>query len=80
MKTQLAKLPQNKSDEPSAREDDDEYVDTVVIADELGVHPITLAKWRLQKKGPPVTWIGRKARYRRGSARAWQRRQEVVFD
>jgi predicted site-specific integrase-resolvase len=40
-------------------------------AKELGFSVRTLQIWRTRGKGPPVTKIGGRVRYRRTSARAW---------
>jgi hypothetical protein len=49
---------------------------TEQLAAELGVIPLTIVRWRLQKKGPPSTWIGRRLFYRRASVEAWLAAQE----
>jgi hypothetical protein len=43
---------------------------------ELGVAGITLARWRLQRQGPPVTMLGRRVLYRKSSVREWLAAQE----
>jgi hypothetical protein len=40
-------------------------------ATELGIVPITLSRWRMQKKGPPITYTGRTILYKRSSVKAW---------
>jgi len=54
----------------------DDYLDTEGLAAELGVSPITVVRWRLQKYGPPVTRFGRKILYRRTAVAAWLLKQE----
>jgi hypothetical protein len=53
-----------------------EYMDTAELAAELDLKPLTLIRWRLQKTGPPVTWLGRRLIYRRSSVQAWLAAQE----
>jgi hypothetical protein len=53
-----------------------DYFTEVECARELEMAPITLAIWRMQKKGPPVTRIGRRILYRKSSVRAWLQSQE----
>jgi hypothetical protein len=43
---------------------------------QLGVARITLARWRLQRQGPPVTLLGRRVLYRKSSVRDWLAAQE----
>jgi hypothetical protein len=54
----------------------DEYFDDNECAAELDVAPITLARWRREKKGPPVTYMGRRILYKKSSVRAWLAAQE----
>jgi len=53
-----------------------DYMTTEELADELNVTPITIVRWRAEKKGPPVTWIGGRVFYRRASVQAWLVAQE----
>lgn len=46
------------------------------LAASLGVCTKTLDRWRLDKKGPPITRIGRRPYYHRDSVKAWLRSQE----
>ena len=47
-------------------------LDTEALAAELGIHPITLAQWRLvDGKGPAFVKVGRHVRYRRSDIEAW---------
>jgi len=41
----------------------DDYMDEDECAKELQIQPLTLARWRRQKKGPPFTQIGRRFFY-----------------
>jgi hypothetical protein len=54
----------------------DEYWDEAGLAAELNVSCITLARWRMQRRGPPVTHIGRAVFYRKTSVKAWVAAQE----
>jgi hypothetical protein len=54
----------------------DDYMETEQLAAELNMTPLTLIRWRLEKKGPPVTRIGRRILYRRSSVKAWMAAQE----
>jgi excisionase family DNA binding protein len=53
-----------------------DYMTTEELAVELDITPLTLIRWRLEKKGPPVTRIGRRILYRRSSVKAWMAAQE----
>jgi len=44
---------------------------------EFGVEPRTLKRWRAQRKGPPVTYVGRRPIYRRESKARWLKAQEM---
>jgi hypothetical protein len=46
------------------------------LAASLGICTKTLDRWRLDKKGPPITYVGRKPYYHRDSAKTWLRSQE----
>jgi len=54
----------------------DDYMNEAECGAELGIAPITLAIWRMQKKGPPITRLGRRILYRKESVRAWLASQE----
>jgi hypothetical protein len=54
----------------------DDYFTDIECPAELGIAPLTLAIWRTQRKGPPVTRVGRKVYYRKASVRAWLQSQE----
>jgi hypothetical protein len=60
----------------------DGYMDEPQLAEALDKTPRTLARWRAQRIGPPVTRIGRKPFYNVESARAWlkSREQKMVRD
>jgi len=49
----------------------DDYMDEDECAKELHVTPLTLARWRRERKGPPFTKIGRRFFYKKPSTRAW---------
>ena len=54
----------------------DEYLDDIGCAAELNIARITLARWRMQKKGPPATYMGRRILYKKSSVKAWLAEQE----
>jgi predicted site-specific integrase-resolvase len=54
----------------------DEYLNDNECAAELNVAPITLARWRREKKGPPVTYMGRRILYKKSSVKTWLAAQE----
>jgi hypothetical protein len=54
----------------------DDYFDCNGCAAALNVATITLSRWRMQKKGPPVTYMGRTILYKKSSVRAWLAAQE----
>jgi hypothetical protein len=54
----------------------DDYLTELECAHALDMAPITLAIWRMQRKGPPVTRIGRRILYRKKSLREWLAAQE----
>jgi hypothetical protein len=54
----------------------DDYMDEDECAKELHIQPLTLARWRRQKKGPPFTQIGRRFFYKRPSTKTWVAAQE----
>lgn len=49
----------------------DGYIDRKQLAAELGVVERTLIAWERDKKGPPVTRVGRKVLYRRQAVAEW---------
>ena len=53
-----------------------DYFDTEALAGELGVTPLTVVRWRLAKKGPPITYLGRRILYKKSSVKAWLAAQE----
>jgi len=53
-----------------------DYFDTAELAAELGVTPLTVVRWRLAKKGPPITYLGRRILYKKSSVKAWLAAQE----
>jgi len=54
----------------------DEYFDPSGCAAALRVSALTLSRWRMQKKGPPVTYIGRTILYKKSSVKSWLAAQE----
>jgi hypothetical protein len=56
---------------PSAEVISPDYVLDKHLAAELDICLRTLVRWRKARKGPPVTFIGRTAYYRRAAIREW---------
>jgi hypothetical protein len=54
----------------------DDYMDEAECAAGLGIAPITLARWRGLKKGPPYTRVSRRILYHRQGTKAWVAAQE----
>jgi hypothetical protein len=52
------------------------YLSEPETARELDVTPRTLARWRKNRVGPPVTFVGRKPMYLDESITAWLRSRE----
>ncbi len=51
---------------------DTQLLTTDQLAAELGVHPMTLAAWRMvDGQGPPFVKVGSAVRYRRSDVEAW---------
>jgi predicted DNA-binding transcriptional regulator AlpA len=48
-----------------------EYLTLQQLARELGLSPRTLARWHVQRVGPPRTCIGKLVLFRRASVLAW---------
>jgi len=49
---------------------------TEQLAADLGIHPVTLAQWRLvDGKGPAYVKVGSSVRYRRSDIDEWLRHQ-----
>ena len=70
---------QKLPDAPSERKSSsilDDFWDEAGLAAELNVSQITLARWRMQRRGPPVTHIGRAVLYKKSSVKAWVAAQE----
>ena len=57
----------------------DDYLTTEELAAELSVIPLTIVRWRLQNRGPPITRLGRRILYRRLSVAQWLAAQEKQF-
>jgi len=49
----------------------DDYLTTEELAAELCVIPLTIVRWRLQNRGPPITRLGRRILYHRSSVAQW---------
>lgn len=54
------------------------YMNTAELAESLGVHPTTLVKWRVARKGPPFTRLGHRVLYNVERFAAWLEQQEVA--
>ena len=55
----------------------DDYLTPEQLIAELGISLVTLNRWRLQRKAPPVTKIGRKVLFKRSSVEAWAASREL---
>ncbi|WP_369124471.1 helix-turn-helix domain-containing protein [Devosia neptuniae] len=53
------------------------YLTSADMAEQLGLHPTTLAKWRMARRGPPYVKIGKRVYYRVTSVREWLENAEV---
>ena len=53
------------------------YLTSAEMAAQLGLHPTTLAKWRMARIGPPFVKVGKKVYYRITSVRGWLETGEV---
>jgi Helix-turn-helix domain len=53
-----------------------DYLDEDEAATQLNVSKTTLRRWRVERKGPPVTFVGRTPYYSRKTLRAWVAAQE----
>ena len=66
-------------DEPNDRADAgilDEYLDgDEGLGREIDKAPRTIARWRSEGQGPPVTRLGRRILYHRDDVRKWLREQ-----
>jgi len=47
------------------------YLTVAAAADELGLHPYTLKRWRAKHYGPRPVRIGKRLYYRRADLAAW---------
>jgi hypothetical protein len=54
----------------------DDYYDDSELCEEIGVKPRTTKQWRIERKGPPVTYIKGRPYYHKDSARQWLRSRE----
>jgi hypothetical protein len=52
------------------------YLPESEMARELGRNPRTLMRWRQERTGPPVTFVGKTPMYNEESAKAWLKGQE----
>ena len=55
----------------------DDYLTEDELAKELDLAPRTLQRWRRQRTGPPVTFIGRVPYYRVEGVRVWLLEREM---
>lgn len=55
----------------------DDYISESELARQLEKDPRTLQRWRKQRVGPPVTFVGRVPYYRKESVLAWLRKNEI---
>jgi hypothetical protein len=56
----------------------DEYFSEEEAAEALCIAKITLAVWRMQRKGPPITKVSRRILYKKSSLKAWVEAQETA--
>ena len=66
----------NTSNSASGSEDGEDrilsnYLTDVQLAEELGVSPRTIARWRGLREGPTPTRVGRRVMYHRASVKKW---------
>jgi excisionase family DNA binding protein len=54
-----------------------DYLTPEQLARELNLAPITLARWRSHKKGPPFTRSGRQVLYSKEGVKKWLERTET---
>jgi hypothetical protein len=54
----------------------EDYIPRKALAEQIGYTEKTLINWELDRKGPPVTRIGRRVLYFRPSLERWLRSQE----
>ena len=47
------------------------YLSTKQVADILGVSPVTIRRWRSEKKGPKYAKIGSHCRYDQSELKKW---------
>ena len=76
IETNKTKLADSAAPIPSVTFLREEYFNEGEAARALDRAPITLAIWRTQRKGPPVTRIGRRVYYKKSSLRTWVAAQE----
>lgn len=53
------------------------YLTTEEMAHELRVHRTTLAKWRMQRRGPPFVKMGNRVLYNVERFRDWLEQSEI---
>ena len=54
-----------------------DYLTEGELANQLRRTPRTLQRWRKQRVGPPVTFIGRVPYYRKEGVLTWLRKNEI---
>jgi excisionase family DNA binding protein len=58
----------------------DEFITQDELADELDVSRDTILRWRRRGAGPPCTYIGQRAMFRREAVKQWLRSLEEPAD
>lgn len=53
-----------------------DYYTAPELARELGIHPITLQRWRAANTGPAYYLVGARVRYKKLAVATWQKSQE----
>ena len=54
----------------------DGYLTSDNLANRLGLHPSTLAKWRMARTGPPFVRVGKRILYSVTSVERWMKANE----
>lgn len=65
-------IPKRNTHQPSI----DGYLTSERLAERLGVHPSTLAKWRMARSGPPFVRVGKRIMYSLSSVESWMQANE----
>jgi hypothetical protein len=55
-----------------------DYLSRADTAKVLGVRPLTLDRWRANRRGPPYTRLGHKVLYKKSSLAEWFNAQEQM--